>query len=41
MANTDLYAVARKIARAPYAAQFKPLFGQNILNEPALLYAVD
>jgi cytochrome c peroxidase len=39
MANTDLYEVARKIVRAPYAAQFKPLFGADILNEPAMLFA--
>jgi cytochrome c peroxidase len=39
MANTDVAAVAKKLASAPYANDFKVLFGNNILNQPDLLVA--
>ena len=39
MANTSVAEVARKLAQARYRDQFKPLFGQDILNRPALLVA--
>jgi cytochrome c peroxidase len=38
MANTDVYSVGAKLARAPYRDMFKPLFGADILNNPALLF---
>ncbi len=37
MANPDLPTVAAKLARAKYAAKFKPLFGDLILQRPSLL----
>ncbi|MHB8286286.1 MAG: cytochrome-c peroxidase [Caulobacteraceae bacterium] len=39
MANTSIAQVADKIVHARYAAQFVPLFGKNILNEPEVLVA--
>jgi len=38
MANKNMYDVAAKLARAPYRDQFKPLFGAQILNNPAMLF---
>ena len=38
MANANMDAVAAKLARARYAGQFKPLFGQAILTNPAMLF---
>jgi cytochrome c peroxidase len=38
MANTSMYDVAAKLARAKYAGQFKPLFGKTILENPAMLF---
>ena len=37
MANTNEDQVAQKIAKAKYSGLFKPLFGPNILNQPAFL----
>ncbi len=39
MANKDANEVAAKLAKAPYRDQFKPLFGANILNNPAMLFS--
>jgi cytochrome c peroxidase len=38
MANKNLYDVAAKLARAKYAADFKPIFGDDIVNQPAMLF---
>jgi len=38
MANKDQYDVAAKLARAPYAKDFAPLFGDAILHNPAMLF---
>ncbi len=38
MANANMDEVAAKLVRAPYAAQFKPLFGQAVLSNPAMLF---
>jgi len=38
MANSSMDAVAAKLARARYAAQFTPLFGQAVLKNPAMLF---
>lgn len=38
MANTDMYAVARRLAQARYRDLFKPLFGEGILDNPAMLF---
>ncbi len=38
MANKDLYDVAAKLARAPYFKDFRPLFGDAILHNPAMLF---
>jgi cytochrome c peroxidase len=38
MANKDMYEVAAKIRRAPYAQDFKPLFGQPVLDSPVMLF---
>jgi cytochrome c peroxidase len=37
MANADEATVARKLVQAPYSKLFAPLFGPNILSNPALL----
>jgi cytochrome c peroxidase len=38
MANKNIEDVAAKLARAKYAGQFKPLFGNDILKNPAMLF---
>ncbi|MBA2932566.1 c-type cytochrome [Sphingomonas sp. CGMCC 1.13654] len=38
MANKGMYDVAAKLARAKYANDFKPIFGKDILNQPAMLF---
>ena len=39
MANTSQAEVVQRLALAPYAAQFKTLFGQDIFSQPALAFA--
>ena len=39
MANKNRGEVAAKLARASYAQDFKPLFGDHILDSPAMLFA--
>ncbi|TDN62480.1 cytochrome c peroxidase [Paraburkholderia sp. BL10I2N1] len=46
MANTDRVAVLSKLERAPYAARFKEVFGQNIFADPSraftqAMYAIE
>jgi cytochrome c peroxidase len=38
MANHDKYEVAAKLAKTPYAAEFKPIFGPAIVNNPEMLF---
>lgn len=38
MANADAAAVVAKLANAPYAAEFKSVFGANILNDVSAAY---
>ncbi|WP_454883855.1 cytochrome-c peroxidase [Sphingomonas oryzagri] len=38
MANKSLYDVAAKLRRAKYVADFKPIFGNDIVNQPAMLF---
>lgn len=38
MANKNMYDVAAKLQRARYAADFKPIFGKDIVNQPAMLF---
>jgi cytochrome c peroxidase len=38
MANKSLYDVAAKLQRAKYVSDFKPIFGNDIVNQPAMLF---
>lgn len=38
MANADAADVVAKLAKAPYAAQFRAVFGEAILNDPAAAF---
>jgi len=39
MGNTDLHAVVRRIALTKYRNEFKPLFGEAVVDNPDLLFA--